>query len=415
MSNRVGLAEHPTCPRHIDGTPRTFVAASGAYVTDVDGDTWIDFDNARGSVTLGHGDDEVAKAVAEAAAGKRGAATGWSPALDTVLDMLRELCGGEAVALFRTGTSALRAAALSVREAVGKPLLLSAGYHGYDPMWFPAPEPFTPNESGVVDFFFDLDVLADLLRTPDRVAAVVVSPDHLHLSESWYRTAGRLAAEAGVPVIVDEVKVGLRYRSGLSTAHLLEPAVWTVAKGMANGAAVAAVGGRAALLAPMEDISFTSFFEPAILAAAEATLTRVATGVPTAVIGDAGATFVAEARRALVESGVPVKIVGSGPLFQFVPANKEVKREFYQAAAAERLLFYRGDNQAPSAAFTTAVIDDAVARFKKVCAELSGRWPATEVDDEARYTSAWAVMDGLAEGPRTRATTAALVAKYLDD
>lgn len=415
MSDRSGLAETPTCPRHADGTPRIFIAAAGAYLTDPDGADWIDFDNARGSVTLGHGAEQVSRAVADAATGERGAATGWSPALDSVLERLRDLCGGDVVGLFRTGTSALRAAALAVREATGKPLLLSAGYHGYDPMWSPAARPFTPNESGVVDFFFDLDVLADLLRTPGEVAAVVVSPDHLHLSESWYSAAGRLAAAAGVPVIVDEVKVGLRYRAGLSTAHLLEPAVWTVAKGMANGAAVAAVGGRADLLAPLEDISFTSFFEPTILAAAEATLTEVATGAPTTAIGEAGARFVAAARAALTESEIPVEVAGEGPLFQFVPASKEIKRGFYEAAAAERLLFYRGDNQAPSAAFTPAVVDDAIARFRAVCASLSGRWPAAAVDQDARYTSAWAVMDGLAEGDRTREKTTALVAHYLND
>jgi glutamate-1-semialdehyde aminotransferase len=260
------LAQYPTCPRDPAGRPRVFVEADGAYLVDPEGGRWVDFDNARGSVLLGHGDDAVADAVARAARGRSGAGTGWSPALDSLLETLRDLLGGDAVGLYRTGTAAVRSVTCAVRDAVDRPLVLSAGYHGYDPMWRCA-EPFEPNHNGVVDFLFDLDRLADLLADPAQVAAIVISPDHMHLTAAWYADFTRMARVAEVPVIADEVKVGLRYRAGLST-ELLEPAVWAVAKGMANGAPVAAAGGDSTLLASLVEESFTSFFEPTVLAAA---------------------------------------------------------------------------------------------------------------------------------------------------
>ncbi|GCD40684.1 aminotransferase class III-fold pyridoxal phosphate-dependent enzyme [Streptomyces paromomycinus] len=414
--NFATLAEIPTCPRNAEGNPRVFVSASGAYVTDDAGKRWIDFDNTRGSVLLGHGDPEVAEAVGRAATGALGTATGWSPLLDTVTSRLLELCGGEVVGLFRTGTSAVRAAVLAVREAVGAPLVLSSGYHGYDPMWYPAKAPFEPNADGIVDFFFDLDVLAGLLRDGrERVAAVVVSPDHMHLSPRWYERARALLAEAAVPLIVDEVKVGLRYGPGLSTAGLLDADVWVTAKGVANGFPTAAVGGSRTLLKPLREVSYTSFFEPTVLAAAERTLARVATGEPQRTVRETGDLFVEHARSALAAASLPLEVAGNGTFFQFVPATREVKKAFYKATEEEGLLFYRNDNQAVSAAFGPDVLDDARARFSRVCDRLAPFAAAGPVGEEARYQAAWSVMDGLREAERDARETREWVDRFLDD
>jgi glutamate-1-semialdehyde aminotransferase len=409
------LVEQPTCPRDADGRSRVFIEANGAYLKDLDGRDWIDFDNARGSVLLGHGAAVVADAVADAARGRRGSATSWSPMLGTVLNRLRALCGGDTVGLFRTGTAAVRAAVLAVREATGRPQVLSCGYHGYDPMWQPAEKLFAPNADGMLDFFYDLDALADLLRHPAEVAAVLISPDHMHLSSEWYQAVRDLSRAAGVPIIADEVKVGLRYRPGLSTAELLEPDVWTVAKGMANGFAVAAVGGSVNLLKPLREVSYTSFFEPTILAAAEATLEQMATGVPQETIRRSGNRFLAEARAALDAARLPIEIVGDGALFQFVCGGEELDAALYRAAEDEGMLFYRGDNQAPSAAFDDAVVSDASTRFTRVCETLAPRWSGARLSQDDRYAAAWRVLDGLAEGPRTRPETQQLIERFLDE
>lgn len=409
------LAEFPTCPRDADRRPRVFTSASGARLVAESGFDWIDFDNARGSVLLGHGDPGVAEAVERAARGADGSATGWSPRVGSVLERLHELCGGEVVGLFRSGTAAVRAAVLAVREATGRPLILSCGYHGYDPMWYPSATPLEPNADGVVDFFYDLELLAELLARRERVAAVVVSPDHMHLSPAWYREVRRLCTDAGVAVVADEVKVGLRYGPGLSTAELLAPEVWTVAKGMANGHAVSAVGGSRRLLRPLKEVSFTSFFEPTILAAADAALARVATGQPQRAVREAGDRFLRHVRKALAEASLPVDVVGDGTFFQFVPATEELEDDFYRASDAEGLLFYAGDNQAVSASFDDAVLADAEKRFTQVCARLAHHAGPVEVDEASRYRVAWNVLDGLREADRDRAGTEELLARLLDD
>src|SRR6185312_5923708 len=107
MSTRPVLAQDPTCPHDSDGNPLVFVAGEGAYVTDPAGRRWIDFDNARGSVLLGHGDADVAEAVARAARGLAGVGTAWSPQLDELLERLQAALGGEVIGLYRTGTAAV--------------------------------------------------------------------------------------------------------------------------------------------------------------------------------------------------------------------------------------------------------------------------------------------------------------------
>jgi glutamate-1-semialdehyde aminotransferase len=206
-------------------------SGAGAFVHDVEGNQWIDFDNARSSVLLAHGADPVA----EAARGGRGTTTGWTSTIDSVLDRLHRLCGGDKISLFRTGTAAVRAAASAVRQSTGRRLLLSAGYLGYDVMWSP-PALFETNADGIIDFVYDLDVLTRWLDTrPDAVAAVVVSADSIHLAAGWCQRLDAIARPW--------------HRPGLQIAGQVIPAdVSVLSKGMANGYAISAVGGDATLL-----------------------------------------------------------------------------------------------------------------------------------------------------------------------
>lgn len=405
LARRAPLGPNQTCPRDEDGRPRHFAGGRGAYLFDADGDSWIDLDNGRGSVLLGHGDPAVAEAIARAARGGLGTVTGWGPLVDRVLDRVWSVLGGETLALFRTGTAALRSVACAVRDAraevlgVDRPLVLSAGYHGYDPMWRSPPRPFELNADGVLDFLFDLDVLEDLLRRPERVAALIISPDRTSLTPEWYARVRELARAADVPIVADEVKVGLRYGPEL-VARTLQPDAWVVAKTIANGAPLAVAGGCATLLADLEEVSFTSFFEPTVLAAADATLARVAAGGPQRQIAEHGGAFVDFARAALEGAKLPIVIAGDAHLFHFVCASEEVESAFLSACAGERLLLFAGDNQAPSAALADDALADACGRFAAVCDALAGRWTPTEISADAWYGAAWNVIDGLAARPR---------------
>jgi neamine transaminase/2'-deamino-2'-hydroxyneamine transaminase/neomycin C transaminase len=419
MRRRGLLGTEQTCPRDPEGRPRIFSSAHGAYLVDSNGERWIDLDNGRGSVLLGHGDPDVAEAVQRAARGELGSTTGWSPLLDRVLERGWSLLGGEVLALFRTGTAALRSVICAVRDAraeelgTERPLVLSAGYHGYDTMWLHPDRPFEVNADGILDFLFELNFLEDTLRR-QRVAAIVISPDRSAFPAQWYADVRRLARDAGVPIVADEVKVGLRHAPELVMRDL-EPDVWIVAKTIANGAPVAMAGGRAALLGGLREVSFTSFFEPTVLAAVDVTLERVASGEPQRQIARHAGAFVSFARQALAEARLPIAIAGDAHLFHFVCASSEVDEAFQAASAAERILLFEGDNQAPSAALAGETLEDLRTRFAAVCAALAGRFPEQEIDELAWYRAAWYSIDGLAARDHDAGRARELVDQLWDD
>lgn len=414
------LAQGQTCPRDTDGRPRRFSGAQGAYVTDIDGSRWIDLDNGRGSVLLGHADPEVAEAVARAARGEVGTTTGWSPLLDQVLQRGQALLGGETISLHRTGTAAVRSVVHAVRRArseqlgVDDPVVLSAGYHGYDPMWAYPDAPFTINSDGILHFVFETEFLEESLRAnAGRVAALVLSPDRGSFTSSWYARVGALAREFDVPIVADEVKVGLRHAPDLVTRHL-EPDVWIVAKAIANGAPIAMAGGRRDLLSALSEESFTSFFEPTVLAAADVTLARVATGEPQRSIATNGASFVRTAQAVLDVAGLPIEIAGDPSLFHFVCASEELEDAFLAACVEQRILLFERDNQCPSEALRGDVLADLCARFEAAVASVSGRW-SEDIDELARYRAAWRSVDGLADRPRARGEGRKIVARLWDE
>jgi neamine transaminase/2'-deamino-2'-hydroxyneamine transaminase/neomycin C transaminase len=253
-----------------------------------------------------------------------------------------------------------------------------------------------------------LQVLADRIKHEGhRVAAVVVSVD-LNLGRDWYERLQAVVQDSDIPLVLDEVKSGFRYRHGLLVGgEIIDCAAWVVSKGIANGAPIAAVGGDRKLLAAIRDMTYTSFFEPVCLAAAEATLSLLQSGTVQATVLANGNAFIEHARTVLNAADVPIEIVGAGPMFQFVCANEEIEWEFYAAASRARLMFYEGDHQAPSAALSGETLTTACDRFDRAVSDLAGRWSGVEVTRESRYQGAWNEMCGLPDFPRTPEETQA--------
>ncbi|MEV7711702.1 hypothetical protein AB0Q94_19290, partial [Streptomyces sp. NPDC088270] len=199
-----------------------------------------------------------------------------------------------------------------------------------------------------------------------------------------------------------------RYRQGLLVGgEIIDCAAWVVSKGIANGAPIAAVGGDRKLLAGLRDMTYTSFFEPVSLAAAEATLSVLQSGTVHDAIRSNGNAFIEHARIALTTADIPIEIVGDGPMFQFVCANDEIEQEFYAAASRARLMFYEGDHQAPSAAIAGEALTAACRRFDRAVSDLVGRWSGVQVTQDSRYQGAWNEMCGLPDYQRTPEETQA--------
>ena len=118
---------------NVGGTPRFLASARGAYVTDVDGNEYVDLVGSWGPALLGHAHPEVVEAVREAAG--RGLSFG-APTV-TEIDLVDEIRSrvppAEKVRLVSTGTEATMTALRLARAFTGRDLVVKfAGcYHGH--------------------------------------------------------------------------------------------------------------------------------------------------------------------------------------------------------------------------------------------------------------------------------------------
>ncbi len=359
-----------------DGDRILFERGEGACLFDTGGARYIDLCNGFGAVTLGYNDPDIEAAV-------RGSLLNRSYSLQAPTRHVAEL--GEvlledfprydAVALFPGGTPALRAVAVMARRATGRRLILSAGYHGWDPMWAMGREPFAPNDEGVIDFFFIMEKLDEILEQRHReVAALVVSPDHSYFSADYYRRLGALCARYGILTVIDDVKCGYRYCVGSSLDDdLIRADLTVVAKGIANGARIAAILGRSEVLDHVGDACFTSFYDVYPALVATCTLRKVKAQDVPATIRRVGNLFIAGARERIAAASLPIVITGNGNLFQFAFETPALSEAFYRAAARHRLSLFRNDNQCPSFAFTEAICAEALERLEEVLGDLEAR------------------------------------------
>jgi 4-aminobutyrate aminotransferase / (S)-3-amino-2-methylpropionate transaminase / 5-aminovalerate transaminase len=281
----------------------------GATLTDVDGNTFLDFAGGVGCLNVGHAHPRVVAAVQEQA--ERFLHTdftivpyGLYVTLAERLLAVAPFSGPAKAAFFNAGTEAVEnaikfARAYTKRPAViafegafhGRTLLsltLTSKTHPYKAGLGPfAPEvyrvPF-PNDYRGVSAADALASLEDALLTqvaPETVAALVLEPVQ---GEGGFLVAPRQFMEGvrafcdrhGIVLVVDEVQTGFG-RTGrmFATEHYgIEPDLMTVAKSMAAGLPLSGVLGKAEIMdAPREGaVGGTYVGNPVALAAALAVL-----------------------------------------------------------------------------------------------------------------------------------------------
>jgi glutamate-1-semialdehyde 2,1-aminomutase len=119
--------------RGVGGTPRFIRSARGATITDVDGNTYIDYVGSWGPMILGHADEEVVAALQEVAA--KGTSFGAPTELE--IDLAQEVIDAvpsiEMVRMVSSGTEATMSAIRLARGVTGRTKLVKfeGCYHGH--------------------------------------------------------------------------------------------------------------------------------------------------------------------------------------------------------------------------------------------------------------------------------------------
>jgi len=263
---------------HSADLPSRMVRSSGCHVWDDAGREYTDYIMGLGSVALGYGHLDVTRAAT--AAVEAGVVGPLAPVLEE--EVAAELCRLmpwiEQVRFLKSGAEAMAAAVRLARVATGRESILGCGYHGWLD-WCQGREGVPHSTRVLYDElpFNDANAARELIRSiGDRLAAVVFEP--LIVTEpdpEWLKTLREETAHVGALLIVDEIKtVGRLAVGGACERYGIRPDLVVVGKAIANGFPLAAVGGRAEIMAGVSRtwISSTLATEFVSLASASATL-----------------------------------------------------------------------------------------------------------------------------------------------
>ena len=348
----------------VGGEPYFVAAGDGAYVTDVDGNRYVDYVQSWGASILGHAHPAVVEAVASAAA--RGTSFGAPTESEVLLAerITKAVPGCEMVRLVSSGTEAAMTAVRIARGVTGRDRVVKfAGcYHGHsDALLATAGSGVASlglaGSAGVPADAVAATVVAPYNEVPgldERVACVIVEPIAANMGlvppALGFLAGLRRACDAvGALLIFDEVITGFRVGlDGAAGRFGVRPDLYCFGKVIGGGLPLAAVGGAAApmeVLAPLGPVyqagtlsgnplataaglAVLELLSPPVFAELAATVGRLADGLAAA-FDDAG--LVAE---------VPVEATLCGVAFSPAPVS-DYEGARRAAANGEYARFFR--------------------------------------------------------------------------
>lgn len=257
--------------RAVGMTPRFIRSAKGAYITDVDGVTYIDYVGSWGPMILGHAHPNVLDAVSEVM--QYGLSFGAPTGLETqlaqlVVSMVPYI---EMVRMVNSGTEAVMSAIRLARGATGRDKIIKfeGCYHGHsDSMLVKAGSGALtqgrPDSAGVPAWiaehtltatYNDLDSVEQLLKAnPNEVAAVIVEPVAANMgvvppAKGFLQGLRNLCDQYGALLIFDEVITGFRLAKGGAQEYFdVRADLVTFGKIIGGGMPVGAFAGSRALM-----------------------------------------------------------------------------------------------------------------------------------------------------------------------
>jgi glutamate-1-semialdehyde 2,1-aminomutase len=255
----------------VGGEPPFIAEASGARLTDVDGNSYIDYVSSWGPLILGHAHPDIVSAVEQAA--RRGTSFGAPTPLE--VELAEEICAAvpsiEKVRLVNSGTEAAMSAIRLARAATRRKHILKfeGCYHGHaDALLAKAGSGVAtfglPDSAGVPEEFvqFTLTLPYNNLGTVENIfaqrgaeiATVIVEPVAGNMGvvapqEGFLRGLRHVTSERGALLIFDEVITGFRLAYGGAQEYFgVHPDLTVLGKIIGSGLPVGAYGGRAALM-----------------------------------------------------------------------------------------------------------------------------------------------------------------------
>ena len=327
----------------VGGTPAFIASGKGCRVTDIDGNTYIDYLASWGPLILGHAPLEVVEAVQEAVA--QGSSYGAPTVRETRLAELivEAVPSVEKVRMVNSGTEATMSAIRLARAFTGRDAIIKfqGCYHGHadgllvaagsGALTFGIPSsPGVPSDYArhtLVLPYNDIDAVRACCdaRGPE-IAALIVEPVAANMGlvtprPGFLEGLREITRRHGIVLIFDEVITGFRVAYGGAQAlYGVTPDLTTLGKIIGGGLPVGAYGGRAEIMDRMAPAGATYQAgtlsgNPLAMAAGIATLERLKDGFIYETINGRTERLCAGLAEAAGQAGVATCGVGVQSMF----------------------------------------------------------------------------------------------------
>lgn len=254
--------------------PHAWEWAEGAYIRDVDGNTYLDYHAAFGPIVLGHNDPTVNAAVAKALTGPDMVGVGITEQEIALAEkVVQHVPSAEMALAFSSGSEATYMAVRLARGVTGREKLIKFqgtfhGWHDYLLMNIASPPDKIgkkdPGSAGQLADAIDNTIIVpfnDLAATeqaildhPGQIAAIFMEAIPHNIGcvlprQDFVEGLRRLCDTHGIVLVFDEVITGFRHGLGGYQSVLgVKPDISTFAKAIANGYPCAIIAGKRELM-----------------------------------------------------------------------------------------------------------------------------------------------------------------------